>query len=84
MVGVAGFEPATPASRTYRPDPYSSQFQTLSTTADDWAGGVFAPFEAPAFNLRAKVCSPVGAIATIAGPRHVATQRRHRFDEGER
>jgi hypothetical protein len=33
LVGVAGLEPATPASRTYRPFHHSTHFQPLSTTA---------------------------------------------------
>jgi hypothetical protein len=79
MVGVAGFEPA---SRTYRPDPYSSQFQILSTTADDWATELFAPFEPLAFKLRARAGSAVAAIAAVADPSGAATQSLHGLREG--
>jgi hypothetical protein len=80
LVGVVGFEPTTPASRTYRPAPYSSQFQILSTTADDWAGALFTPFEPLAFKLRARAAEAV----EFGNSNCPATQTQVRLREGER
>jgi hypothetical protein len=54
LVGVAGFEPATPASRTHRPDPRFSQYQRLNTTSDDACDRANGRFRTPACSLRAK------------------------------
>jgi hypothetical protein len=54
LVGVAGFEPATPASRTHQPAPYPSQYQRLNPTHSDYTNSENGHFRGPACRLRAK------------------------------
>jgi hypothetical protein len=54
LVGVAGFEPATPASRTHQPDHHSPHYQRLSTTQHDPRLSKNRVSSAPACRLRAK------------------------------
>jgi len=55
MVGVVGFEPTTPASRTYRPDHHLPHFQPLSTTRHHPRLPENRVSSTPACRLRAKV-----------------------------
>ena len=63
LVGVAGFEPATPASRTYPPAPYPSQYQRLNPTHHDGRDRENISFQGPACKLRAEAgCKSASGI----------------------
>ena len=69
LVGVAGFEPATPASRTHQPAPYPSQYQRLNPTPDDGTNPENDRFRGPACRLRAKDLVTSFAAPTAEGAR---------------
>ena len=63
MVGVAGFEPTTPASRTHLPAPYPSQYQELNPTPDNGINPENSDFSGSACRLRAKPSAGFAAPA---------------------
>jgi hypothetical protein len=63
-VGGAGFEPATPASRTYAPSKYPEYIQLLRNTPDKSHNAVLNAISAPACKLRSNFKTPSSEAAS--------------------
>jgi hypothetical protein len=89
LVGVAGFEPATPASRTHQPTPHPSQYQRLNPTHCDCTNAENSHFPGPACRLRAEAGYSIRRSRTtrperVAQRSKLATAFQSPADRGDR